>query len=198
MVRPPNVKALVERNPNQAFATLAPKLSKAARTENPAVAEEIVAALARHGDTLPAAWRKLLVEMADEKPLALSAAVGLAQVKPHPSMVPAMIRRVAAKFDRCAAAKDDLGRSWDDEIGLAVLAKCADPRAAAVLERLLVAPRVAHWDLLLEACAVSGSTQLIPALTRWLATAKRKGVDPKWDGFVEGRRVLKDLKSNLP
>jgi hypothetical protein len=187
-----NVRALVDADPKKAFRTLAPKLSKAARTKNPALAEKIVLALARHGDTLPVTWRKLLIEMADEAPLALSAAVGLAQVKPHRSMVPPMVRRVAAKLDACAAA--DTGRSWDDEIGLAVLAKCADRRAAGVLVRLLEAPKVAHWDLMLEACMRSGAPELIPPINAWLARAKKRGVSAKWDGFGEGRRVVRELR----
>ena len=192
------VKALVDADPGKAFRRLAPKLSKAARKKNPAQAKEIVDALARHGDTLPAAWRALLVQMADEGPLALSAAVGLAQAKPHRSMVPPMVRRVTAKLEACAAAGETFDRSWDDEIGLAVLAKCADARAAAVLQRLLEAPQVAHWDLLLEACARSGAPSLIPAVAGWLLRAKRRGVSARWDGFVEGRRVLRGLKSLSP
>jgi len=113
-------------------------------------------------------------------------------VRPHRSMVPAMIRRVEARLDACAAGDD--GRSWDDEIGLAVLAKCADRRAAPVLVRLLAAPRVAHWDLLLAACLRCAAPELIPALTRWLAAAKKRGVSPGWDGFAEGKQVLRALK----
>lgn len=192
MVRPRGMKALIEENPAQALRALAPKLSKAARRKDPAAAEGIVAALARHGDALPATWRKLLVELADEAAFSLTAAVGLAQVKPHRSIVPPMIRRVAAKLDACAAAGADC--SWDDEIGLAVLAKCADERAAPVLERLLAAPRVAHWDLMLEACMRSGAAELIPAIRRWLSAARRRGVPPTWDGFGEAKRVLEVLR----
>ena len=182
MVTPREVKARVAEDPKKAFRTLAPELSRAARKKDPALADQIVGALARHGDTLPAAWRKLLVEMADEPTLASSAAVGLAQVPPHRSMVPPMIRRLEAKLD--------------DEIALAVLAKCADERAVEILIRLLEAPKVAHWDLMLMACSTCGMPELIPALTRWLQRAKKQGVSPKWDGFAEGKQVLAELRHN--
>ncbi len=192
MIRTRQVKALVEKSPKRAFRTLAPQLASAARTKDPALAEEIIRALARHGDTLPTAWRMMLVALADEPPFALCAAVGLAQVKPHRSMVPSMIRRVEAKLDACASA--DFGHSWDDEIALAVLAKCADKRAAVVFERLLEAPKVAHWDLLLQACAKSGAWTLIPAILRWLANAKAEGVTSTWEGFSEGNQVIERLQ----
>lgn len=192
VARPTRISALIEADPKQALRALAPKLTRAARKKDPAAAEAIIAALARHGDTLPAGWRKLLVELADEPPFALTAAVGLAQVKPHRSLVPPMIRRIEARLE--ASEADDRGRSSDDEIGLAVLAKCADRRAAPVLARLLAAPKVAHWDLMLEACTRTGAPELIPAVRRWLTAAKKKGVSPRWDGFAEGKRAIEALK----
>ncbi len=191
----PTPRAL-EADPLKAFRALAPKLSKLARKKNPAAAQKVIASLARHGDTLPAAWRKLLVELADEAQLADIAAVGLAQVEPHRTMVPPMVRRIAAKLDACESAQST-DRSWDDEIGLAVLAKCADPRAAGVLARLLAAPKVAHWDLMLEACLRSRARALAPAIQRWLAAAKKRGVSVKWDGYAEGRRVIRELRRQV-
>lgn len=188
----PTPRAL-EADPRKAFRAQASKLAKRARTKKPAAAQKLVAQLARHGDTLPAAWRKLLVEMADEAPLADIAAVGLAQVAPHRTMVPPMVRRIAAKLARCEAAQST-DRSWDDEIGLAVLAKCADRRAAAVLTRLLAAPKIAHWDLMLEACVRSRAKPLARAITQWLAEQKKRGVSLKWDGYAEGRRAIRELR----
>lgn len=145
--------------------------------------------LARHGDTLPTAWRERLVELADEPAFAEDAAVGLAQVKPHRSMVPPMVRRLTARLDAA-----DPFRSSDDEIALAVLAKCADARATDVLVRLLEAPRVAHWDLMLEACVRTKSKAMVPAIRAWLRRAKQNGATPKWDGFVEGRGAIDRLR----
>ncbi len=176
----------------KAFRALLPKLTKAARAKNPAAAKKILESLARHGDTLPVEWRKLLVELTDEPELALTAAVGLAQVKPHRSMVMPMVRRIAAKLDACAATKD-FAHSWDDEIALAVLAKCADERAAAVLIALLEAPKVAHWDLLLAACVQADAPELAPAIRAWLRRAKKNGVSPKWDGYSEGHHAVQEL-----
>lgn len=188
MTRRLTVKSLVAHDPKKAFGALAARLSALERRKNPAFANRILGALARHGDTLPLAWRTLLLQLVDEPAFALNAAVALAQVKPHRSIVPPMIRRVAARLEETS------GRSSDDELGLAVLARCADARATDVLIRLLEAPNVAHWDLMLMACARCGSPRLRRPLTRWLQLARARGVGRSWEGFEDGKATLQALK----
>jgi len=178
-VRPELLSARAMRDPLKAWRAAAAALTKAERTKRPAAARKVLQKFAKHGDTLPARWRAQLVELADEPQFATDAAVGLAQVKPHRSMVMPMVRRLEARLE--------------DELALVVLAKCADKRAAAVLTRLLEAPRGPHWDLMLMACVQTRSKTLVRPIRAWLRRARKDGVSKKWDGYEEGRQAIAAL-----